>query len=53
MPLGANTFELMSVARSADDHAGRKVEAKGLLIRGTPDRLNITSLQPLDGACTP
>jgi mono/diheme cytochrome c family protein len=53
MALGASTFELMSAPRTAGDHAGRKVEAKGLLIRGTPDRLNVTSLQPLDGACTP
>jgi mono/diheme cytochrome c family protein len=53
MPLGENTFELMSVPRTADDHVGRKVEAKGLLIRGAPDRLNVTSLQPLDVACTP
>ena len=53
MPLGANTFELMSAPRTTGDHAGRKVEAKGLLIRGAPDRLNVTSLQPLGGACTP
>src|SRR4029453_15411903 len=40
--LGANTFELMSVPRGGE-HAGRKVEAKGLLIRGAPDRLNLTT----------
>jgi mono/diheme cytochrome c family protein len=53
MPPGANTFELMSVPRTAGDHAGRKVEVKGLLIRGAPDRLNVTSLEPLGGTCTP
>jgi mono/diheme cytochrome c family protein len=53
MPLGANTFELMSVPRTAGDLMGRKIEAKGLLIRGAPDRLNVTSLQPLDVACAP
>jgi hypothetical protein len=53
LPLGANTFELMSVPRTAGASTGRKVEAKGLLIRGTPDRLNVTSLQSLDSECPP
>jgi hypothetical protein len=51
-PLGGGTFELMSVPPASAEQ-GRRVETKGLLIRGAPDRLNVTSIQPLDGACPP
>jgi hypothetical protein len=51
-PAGANTFELMD-AHQAGSHAGHRLEVKGLLIRGKPDRLNVTSLQMLSERCDP
>jgi mono/diheme cytochrome c family protein len=32
-------------------HAGHRMEVKGLLIRGAPDRLNVTSMQMLADRC--
>jgi hypothetical protein len=32
---------------------GRRMELKGLLIRGTPDRLNTTSMQMISDRCDP
>jgi S-disulfanyl-L-cysteine oxidoreductase SoxD len=52
-PFGPHTFGLMDVATKGTANAGKKVEAKGLLIRGTRDKLNLTSIQPLPGACAP
>lgn len=53
--LGSETFGLMllSVQPSAvAPHAGSKVEAKGLLIRGPQNRLNLTSIQPVAPSCS-
>jgi hypothetical protein len=50
-PLADNTFELMDAGTAATGHEGRRAEVKGLLIRGSPDKINITSIQVLDGPC--
>jgi mono/diheme cytochrome c family protein len=53
-PLGSDTFGLMllSVQPSAiAPHKGSKVEAKGLLIRGPQNRLNLTSMQAIGTGC--
>jgi mono/diheme cytochrome c family protein len=47
---GSNTFELMN-AHQAESHAGQRLEVKGLLIRGAPDRLNVTSMQTIADRC--
>ncbi len=49
--LGSHTFGLMDVAAQRKAHAGKKVEAKGLLIRGPRDKLNLTAMQPVGEAC--
>lgn len=49
---GPNTFELMD-AHQAGSHGGHRMEVKGLLIRGVPDRLNVTSMQMLTERCDP
>jgi mono/diheme cytochrome c family protein len=49
-PAGSQTFELMD-AHQAGPHAGHRMEVKGLLIRGSPDRLNVTSMQMLGDGC--
>src|SRR5262249_42671073 len=54
-PLGTDTFRLVSVAAFRPGASrGHRVLAKGLLYRGTPgpNRLNLTSLQPLGASCT-
>jgi mono/diheme cytochrome c family protein len=51
-PLGAHSFELMD-ALQAGSHRGHRMEVKGLLMRGTPDRLNVTSMQMLAERCLP
>ena len=52
--LGADTFLLLSVNHfRPDDHKGQKMQAKGLLYRAPNDaRLSLTSLDPVDAACT-
>lgn len=50
--LGATTFELMDVHEAGHSHDGHKMEVKGLLIRGKPDRVNVTSIQMLAERCT-
>ena len=54
-PSGGGTFELMvSPAFNPGSDAGRRVEARGFLIRrAAGDRLNVTSLQPLNSECQP
>lgn len=50
---GTLTFGLMDIGGKRS-LAGRKLEVKGLLIRGTrdrPDKLNVTSMQPLADTC--
>jgi mono/diheme cytochrome c family protein len=51
--LGGQTFLLVSVVPfKPDGQAGKKVEARGLLYKDQNDaRINLTSLQPLQGAC--
>jgi mono/diheme cytochrome c family protein len=51
--LGGQTFLLISVVPfKPDGHTGQKVEARGLLYKDQNDaRINLTSLQPLEGAC--
>jgi cytochrome c5 len=51
--LGRSTFELMDVYTSGEGHVGHKMEAKGLLIRGGQDRLNLTSLRMMGEECGP
>ena len=51
--LGSHAFGLMDNS-SKQALAGQKLEVKGLLIRGTaarPDKLNVTSMQPLADTC--
>jgi len=52
-PLGEQTFQLVSAnAFKPEQHAGQKVEARGLLYKDARDAmLNVTSLQAVGGAC--
>lgn len=53
-PLGSDTFGLMLLSvqpSTIAPHKGSKVEAKGLLIRGPQNRLNLTSMQPIGAGC--
>jgi hypothetical protein len=53
-PLGRLDFELVSVvsAYRADQRAGQKVEARGLIFRSSTDNvINLTSLQPVASTC--
>lgn len=50
-PLGDQTFELMDTYGEPTAHNGYRVEVKGLLIRGSPSKLNVTGLQPLAPTC--
>lgn len=50
-PLGADTFGLLDLSSKYTAHAGQKVEAKGLLIRGPRSKLNLTSVLPLGSTC--
>lgn len=50
--LGADTFGLLDLPSKPAAHAGQMVEAKGLLIRGPRNKLNLTSLQLLGSACS-
>jgi mono/diheme cytochrome c family protein len=49
--LGDQVFTLMDAYDEPAGHAGQKVEVKGLLMRGNPDRINFSSLQVLDFIC--
>ena len=54
-PLGTEMFRLVSVAPfKPASSQGQKVLAKGLIYRAVPgpNRLNLTSLQPLGGSCS-
>lgn len=53
MPVGAASFELMDTYAATNGHQGHRAEVKGLLIRGTPDRVNVTALQILAEHCNP
>jgi mono/diheme cytochrome c family protein len=51
-PLGTQGFRLLDVTTGAQTHAGKKVVARGLIIRQpTETRINLTSLQPIGGGC--
>lgn len=53
-PLGAETFELVSVSQSfkAETHKGHKVEARGLLYKDSSSaELNLTSLEMIAPSC--
>ena len=52
-PAGAQSFNLMDAYDAPNGHAGHRVEVKGLLMRGTPSRINFSSLQVLAEACEP
>ena len=53
MTLGSASYELLYVFPAPDSLVGHRVEAKGFLIRGEPDRINVTAVTAvtaLDGA---
>jgi len=51
-PLGARTYDLVSVSSVGDVQPGQKVEVKGLLYKSaTTNRVNVSSLQPAGGSC--
>ena len=49
--LGDQVFNLMDAYDEPVGHAGQKAEVKGLLMRGTPTRINFSSLQVLTPSC--
>jgi mono/diheme cytochrome c family protein len=50
---GEQVYELMDAYDEPKGHAGKRVEVKGLLMRGTPSKVNFSSLQVLSPSCTP
>jgi mono/diheme cytochrome c family protein len=53
LPLGSRTIQLLNVFGSLDDSKGRRMEAKGFLVReSSGDRLNVVTLEPVGAACT-
>lgn len=52
-PPGTQSFDLMDAYEEPNGHAGKKIEVKGLLMRGTPNKVNFSSLQVLAPSCTP
>ena len=48
---GSASFQLLYVFPSPDAMAGHLVEAKGFLIRGEPDALNVTAVSALGPTC--
>lgn len=50
---GDMVFELMDAYDVPNGHGGKRVEVKGLLMRGTPDKVNFSSLQVLAPSCGP
>jgi mono/diheme cytochrome c family protein len=50
-PSGSHTFELMDMYATPPPPVDQRVEVKGLLIRGAPDRLNVISLQAISKNC--
>lgn len=52
VPLGTQTFHLLSPYPNPAPHAGHKVQVKGLLIRHSAgDRINVLALEPLPDLC--
>lgn len=50
-PLGTESFELMDIYQQGVAHRGHKMAVKGLLIRGAPNKINITAIQMLSDRC--
>ena len=50
---GPGSFELLYVFPSPDAFEGQQVEAKGFLIRGDQDAINVTSIDGLGTRCVP
>jgi mono/diheme cytochrome c family protein len=48
-----NSFELMAAESAVARQEGHRAEVKGLLIRGSPDKINTTSIQALSDRCDP
>lgn len=51
LALGEQLFELMDAYDEPAGHSGQKVEVKGLLMRGAPNRVNFSSFQMLQPTC--
>ena len=52
MPLGSKTIQLLNVFGSLDDSKGRRMEAKGFLVKDSSgDRLNVVTLEPVGASC--
>ena len=49
--LGSGSYELMYVFPAPDGLVGHRVEAKGFLIRGDQDKLNVTALESVGASC--
>jgi hypothetical protein len=49
--LAEDVYELIDTFTYPNGHHGEKVEIKGLLIRGTPNRLNYSSMQTFAASC--
>ena len=49
--LGDQAFNLMDAYDEPAGHSSQKAEVKGLLMRGTPNRINFSSLQILSPSC--
>ena len=50
--LGTGSYELIYVFPAPDGLVGHRVEAKGFLIRGDQDQINITTLESVSLSCT-
>ena len=50
---GPGSFELLYVFPSPDAFEGQRVEAKGFLIRGDQDAINVTSVDGMGARCNP
>jgi hypothetical protein len=51
--LGNGVFELMDAYDQPAGQDGKRVEVKGLLMRGNPNKVNFSSFQVLNGGCSP
>jgi S-disulfanyl-L-cysteine oxidoreductase SoxD len=48
---GTRSYELLNIYPAPDRFEGRRVEVKGLLIRGSTDSLNVTAIAAVAGEC--
>ena len=52
MPLGSRTIQLLNVFGSLDANKGKRMEAKGFLVRDSAgDRLNVVTLEMVGASC--